>query len=87
VDHSYRDYLAKGNTAAASPLELLALIPRWNIDWNSCEFRDGVILDSWGTPAEVGVDPATIHLRSAGPDRRFNTADDIAATIPNSKGS
>ncbi|HTY62743.1 MAG TPA: hypothetical protein VMG30_10845 [Acidobacteriota bacterium] len=39
-------------------------------------------LDSWGQPLEAThPDPNTILLRSAGPDGRFGTPDDIRSTV------
>jgi len=67
-----------------SDREFLALVPGWRIDWNSCKYRDGTIIDAWGTPAQVRVDPAKILLRSAGPDRRFDTGDDLRVDVANS---
>lgn len=40
-------------------------------------FGDGVWRDSWGTPIDYQRDGTTFKLRSAGPDRKLNTADDI----------
>jgi len=57
------------------------LIPQWNIDWNSCEFRDGEVLDSWDTPVRIRIDSTVVSLRSAGPDRLFDTSDDITREL------
>src|SRR5687768_9226559 len=85
LHQSYGHHVARGNPAVRSEREFLALIPGWGIDWNSCEFRDGTIFDGWGTAVEIRVDPAAVELRSAGPDRSFNTPDDIGVSIPNSR--
>jgi hypothetical protein len=85
LHQSYGHHVAAGNPAVRSEREFVALIPRWGIDWNSSEFRDGTILDGWATAVEIRVDPAAVELRSAGPDRSFNTSDDIGVRIPNSK--
>jgi uncharacterized protein HemX len=41
------------------------------------DFGSEVLLDSWGTPVDYQRDGATFKLRSAGPDMKLNTADDI----------
>jgi hypothetical protein len=44
----------------------------------SDENAKGELLDPWGTPLEMSVThDGVIHLRSAGPDKIFGTADDI----------
>lgn len=80
-DQSYSDFLRGGNDPAASEQSFRELIATWTIDWNSCEFRNGTAFDSWGTAIEIRTDAPAIHLRSAGPDRRFGTSDDIARQI------
>ena len=40
-------------------------------------FGPEVLLDSWGTPFDYQRDGTTFKLRSAGPDMKLNTADDI----------
>jgi type II secretory pathway pseudopilin PulG len=41
----------------------------------------GEMLDAWKTPLHVNGDAyGKIHIRSAGPDKVFGTADDISAT-------
>ena len=40
-------------------------------------FGDGVARDSWGTPFDYQREGTTFKLRSAGPDMKLNTADDI----------
>jgi len=40
-------------------------------------FGDGVLRDSWGTPFDYQRDGTTFKIRSAGPDMKLNTADDI----------
>jgi cytochrome c-type biogenesis protein CcmE len=40
-------------------------------------FGPEVLLDSWGTPFDYQRDGATFKIRSAGPDMKLNTADDI----------
>jgi hypothetical protein len=82
LDESYCGFLASGNTPVQSEKMFLDLVRRWPIDWNSCQFRDGVILDSWGTTLEARIDGASVHLCSAGADRRFNTSDDVEITSP-----
>jgi len=38
----------------------------------------GELIDPWGTPYRISIEgEATIHIRSAGPDKIFGTADDI----------
>jgi hypothetical protein len=76
-DQAYADFLRARNAPAGSQAAFYGLVSTWQIDWNSCEFRDGQVVDSWGTPVQTQAEPSTIRLRSAGPDRRFNTPDDI----------
>src|SRR5687767_6858302 len=52
-EHSYADYLRAGNTPVASERSFRELIPIWAIDWNSCEFRDGMVFDAWGTEIQI----------------------------------
>ncbi len=45
--------------------------------------RDGRLLDRWGTPWQVHpLSADVIQLRSAGPDRRLYTPDDLVAPPP-----
>ena len=78
---AYADALRAGKPPVASEASFRALIPTWTIDWNSCEFRDGVVIDSWGMPIQIRVDSPVIQLRSAGPDRQFSTSDDVVREI------
>lgn len=47
--------------------------------------RVGELCDPWGTPFQISIDrtnPVTrddIAIRSAGPDRKFDTRDDVSA--------
>jgi hypothetical protein len=80
-DQAYADVIRAGNEPIASEASLRELIPTWRIDWNSCEFRDGMVFDPWGTAIQIRIDSPTVHLRSAGPDRQFGTPDDVAREI------
>lgn len=82
LDQSYRDSIMSGLRAATNSQQFIERIPQWAIDWNSCHFRDLVIYDAWGTPAEVHVEASQIILRSAGADRVFDTPDDISRQFP-----
>lgn len=84
-DQAYADVLRAGKPPVASEASFRELIPTWTIDWNSCEFRDGVVIDSWGTAIQIRVDSPVIRFRSAGPDRQFSTSDDVVREI--GKGS
>jgi hypothetical protein len=83
LEGAYRSSLASGQSRALSSQEFLNRIPQWGIDWNSCRLQSGVIYDSWNTPIEIRMEGASIVLRSGGPDRRFNTVDDISSQISN----
>jgi hypothetical protein len=83
----YGRAVTSGDERAKSSQEFIDRIPRWPIDWNSCDFRDGTVYDGWGTPVEIGVDSSSIHLRSAGMDRLLRTSDDLSFKIPNSTGA
>ncbi|MCU0792053.1 MAG: hypothetical protein MUE42_04220 [Opitutaceae bacterium] len=49
--------------------------------------RDGKLLDRWGTPWQVHpLAGALIQLRSAGPDRRLYTSDDLVAPPDHAEG-
>jgi hypothetical protein len=87
LDDAYRDSIESGHPRATSRQEFINLVPQWTIDWNSCRFRDQTIFDSWGTPTEVRSNSSTIELRSAGPDRAFETRDDIRRQISNASGA
>ena len=39
-----------------------------------------VTIDAWGTQFRYAPQPGDFELRSAGPDRRFDTPDDIVVT-------
>lgn len=81
LDDSYSRFIRTGNKPVASEQSFRDLVAAWTIDWNSCELRDGIIFDSWGTPIQIRTESLTVHLRSAGPDRQFGTRDDIARSI------
>lgn len=81
------------NEVAATPTlvrtkpELIQLLKQSNIDWNSCRLTAGEVLDSWGTPVhfDFGGIPNRFEMKSAGPDKRMNTNDDIHRVIEASK--
>jgi hypothetical protein len=83
LDQAYRDSIMSGQPVATNSQRFIERIPQWTIDWNSCQFRDLVIYDAWGTPAEVHVETSQIILRSAGADCAFDTPDDISRQFPN----
>lgn len=61
--------------------ELIPLLEPQVIDWNSCAIEGNEIRDGWGRVVELLVEPAAVWLRSAGPDGRFGTTDDIVERI------
>jgi hypothetical protein len=87
LEQAYRDSVTSGQPLATTNEQFIERIPQWTIDWNSCRFRDHAIFDSWGTAAKIRLGPSQIELRSAGPDRIFNTWDDITRSFPNSTGA
>lgn len=78
---------------AASPFlpgskpELIQLLKRSNIDWNSCKLTSEEVLDSWGTPfhLDFGGIPDRFEMRSAGADKKLDTDDDILRMIEPTK--
>jgi hypothetical protein len=80
---SYLSAVASGQPRARSEQTFLDGIVHEAIDWNSCRFHDGVAYDSWDVPLKVCVESASIHLRSAGPDQKFDTEDDLAIEMAN----
>ena len=80
-DQAYADVLRARKQPVASEASFRELISTWTIDWNSCEFRDGVVIDSWGTAIQIRDDSPVIQLRSGGPDRQFSTSDDVVREI------
>jgi len=42
--------------------------------------QKGVLLDSWRMPIECTFEGNKVAVRSAGPDRKFNTKDDLTNT-------
>jgi hypothetical protein len=63
--------------------ELIQLLEKSHIDWNSCKLTSSEVLDSWGNPLlfDFGGIPDQFEMRSAGPDGRMNTKDDIHKVI------
>gem|GEM_PF-5215586 len=80
---TYLSAVASGQPRARSDQTFLDGIPHEAIDWNSCRFHEGVAYDSWDVPLKVRVESASIHLRSAGPDQKFDTEDDLAVEMAN----
>lgn len=66
-----------------SKSELLQLLKRSEIDWNSCKLTSEEVLDSWGTPFQLDFDGMPDHfaIRSAGADKKLKTKDDILRLI------
>lgn len=83
LEDAYRASIRSGQAPAADQQEFLKRIPQGTIDWNSCRLQDQVLYDSWNTPVEIRVNPSQMQLRSAGPDRSFDTGDDISRIISN----
>lgn len=47
----------------------------------NCTNSIGEFLDSWGTPYEISIISSTnFFIRSAGPDKKFGTGDDISSS-------
>jgi hypothetical protein len=80
---TYLGAVASSQPRARSDQTFLDGIPDEAIDWNSCRFDDGVPYGSWGIPLKVSVQSTRIHLRSAGPDQKFDTEDDLAVEMAN----
>ncbi|MDL5054435.1 hypothetical protein QQ056_12890 [Oscillatoria laete-virens NRMC-F 0139] len=62
--------------------ELLAQLARaQGIDWGRSRAADGRIFDAWGTPVDVDYQFCGYHVmlrfRSAGPDKKLRTHDDV----------
>lgn len=79
-----RDIMPEGR-GMKTQADLVTFISSKRIDWNSCRLDGGEILDAWGVSMRVmfrGSAPS-ITLISAGPDRRFDTSDDLMETICN----
>jgi hypothetical protein len=67
------------NALAGANPRRLGLLPR---DVPAVSPATGELLDRWGTPLHVhAVSREILELRSAGPDRRLFTADDLLATF------
>ena len=86
LEFAFKKSAATGPERVTSIPEFLDRIPHDSIDWNSCAVRDRTLYDAWNTPTEIRMDASSIHLRSAGPDRSFDTPADIARTIQNHDG-
>ena len=44
--------------------------------------NEGEMLDAWGTPFRIDMaDPQHPKIRSAGPDRKWGTADDLTRSV------
>ena len=63
---------------------LLASLESHVVDWNSTDYTESELLDSWGTPCIIearnmnGV--TDFRFTSSGPDKTFRTDDDIITT-------
>jgi hypothetical protein len=70
-----------------SKFELIQLLKHSDIDWNSCKLTSEELLDSWGARFHVNFDGMSdrLTIRSAGADKKFNTADDFAKTMQATK--
>lgn len=83
LEGNYLSSVASGQPRARSAQMFIDGIAHESMDWNSCRFHEGVLYDSWNVPLKVSVESVAIHLRSAGPDKKFGTADDIAVEMLN----
>jgi len=61
--------------------ELAKVLRELNIDWNSCQLTESTIWDSWGTECVLKHFGEQQILISAGPDKVFETSDDIKTEI------
>ena len=59
--------------------ELLTMLKRANIDWNSCSLESGQVLDGWKRPIRIQFNPSNSvwTFASAGEDGEFETGDDL----------
>jgi hypothetical protein len=81
-DLAYRNELTAGKEPIVNKDQFWPRVQRWKIDWNSCRMERQVIYDSWKTPIVVTVQSPKIVFRSAGPDCRLMTDDDVVEEIP-----
>jgi hypothetical protein len=67
--------------------DLILLLHKASIDWNSCNLNGSNITDPWAVPVRMKFDDKNSQwaIRSAGEDRKFDTPDDISAQTSGSK--
>ena len=81
LEAAYRQSLNNGAPPATSAEAFVALTDGWNIDWNSCRRQDGALIDGWGNKVQITFQPESVDLRAAGPDREYQTPDDLTVSI------
>lgn len=70
--------------AIETKAELIQRLKSAIIDWNSCHVTDGEITDSWKNPIKIefSSEGRCFVMRSAGPDREFDTGDHLKSNLP-----
>jgi len=61
--------------------ELMNTLKSASIDWNSCQLGEMAILDGWGQPIQLILNPTSEQwtFQSAGKDRKFGSEDDLTS--------
>jgi hypothetical protein len=68
-----------GGQYPANEEQLIGALSRKGYDYIIKDnIRQGVLVDDWGTPFEITFKGIDVVLHSAGPDRKFNTKDDLS---------
>jgi hypothetical protein len=82
VDYSCAIYAAEYNRFPSDERQVLAACREYGHDSLNEHIKQGSLVDSWGTEIKCTLKENGVLLRSAGPDGRFNTEDDLANSDP-----
>jgi hypothetical protein len=77
IDQSCESYYMEHGQFPTNEEEVIRVFKEYTDPGFNESIRQRVILDSWGTPIECTLKGNKVAARSAGPDRKFNTKDDL----------
>jgi hypothetical protein len=79
INELCQSYFTEHGQFPTSEEEVIRVFKEYTDPGYDENIQQGVILDSWGTPIKCTVEGKKVAARSAGPDRKFNTKDDLTS--------
>lgn len=80
IELACESYSVEYGQFPANEEQVIGAFREYDPPGNNENIQQGVLLDDWGTPIECKLEGRKVALRSAGPDRKLYTKDDLTNT-------